>query len=105
MRREAKEASLRMRFIEWQPRCEVRHPPARKRFAALFLIALTAIIASASQDTAHAQDFQRIPIAYLSQAVETPPNLSNLELPPADEGVRGGQVAIEDNNTTGRFLK
>ena len=42
---------------------------------------------------------------YLSQIVERPPNLSNLELPPGDEGIRGGQVAIDDNNTTGRFLK
>ena len=44
-------------------------------------------------------------IAYVSQIVERPPNLSNLELPPADDGVAGGQVAIDDNNTTGRFLK
>lgn len=76
--------------------------PARKRFIAIAVIALTAIVAL--RDTAHARDVQRIPIAYLSQVLETPPNLSNLELRPADEGIRGGQVAIEDNNTTGRFL-
>jgi ABC transporter substrate binding protein (PQQ-dependent alcohol dehydrogenase system) len=81
----------------------VGRPPARKRFIALVLIAWTAI--AALRDAAQAQDFLRIPIAYLSQVVETPANLSNLELPPADEGIRGGQVAIEDNNTTGRFLK
>lgn len=79
--------------------------PARKCLIVLTLIALATIAPAALRDTAHAQHFQRIPIAYLSQVIETLPNLSNLELPPADEGIRGGQVAIEDNNTTGRFLK
>ncbi|MGZ9112627.1 MAG: ABC transporter substrate-binding protein [Rhodoplanes sp.] len=74
-------------------------------FTALSLIALAAIVSAALRDTAHAQDYQRIPIAYVSQIVERPPNLSNLELPPADDGAAGGQVAIDDNNTTGRFLK
>ena len=34
-----------------------------------------------------------------------PPPLSPLDLPPADEGVAGARLAINDNNTTGRFLK
>jgi ABC transporter substrate binding protein (PQQ-dependent alcohol dehydrogenase system) len=51
-----------------------------------------------------AQDFQRIPIAYVSQVLERPPALSNLDLPPPDEGIAGGQLSIQDNNTTGRFL-
>jgi ABC transporter substrate binding protein (PQQ-dependent alcohol dehydrogenase system) len=51
-----------------------------------------------------AQDFQRIPIAYVSQVLERPPALSNLDLPPSDEGIAGGQLSIQDNNTTGRFL-
>jgi ABC transporter substrate binding protein (PQQ-dependent alcohol dehydrogenase system) len=52
-----------------------------------------------------AQDVAVVRIAYLSQVVERPPKLSNLELPPEDEGVRGGQLAIRDNNTTGSFMK
>jgi ABC transporter substrate binding protein (PQQ-dependent alcohol dehydrogenase system) len=51
-----------------------------------------------------AQDFQRIPIAYVSQVLERPPALSNLDVPPPDEGIAGGQLSIQDNNTTGRFL-
>jgi ABC transporter substrate binding protein (PQQ-dependent alcohol dehydrogenase system) len=51
-----------------------------------------------------AQDFQRIPIAYVSQVLERPPALSNLDLPPPDEGIAGAQLSIQDNNTTGRFL-
>ena len=56
-------------------------------------------------DMAQAQEVERIRIAYIGQVVERPPRLSNLDLPPEDEGIAGGRVAVEDNNTTGRFLK
>ena len=48
---------------------------------------------------------ETVRIALLSQIVELPPKLSNLDLPPEDEGLRGGELAVRDNNTTGRFLK
>ncbi len=51
-----------------------------------------------------AADVQKIPIAYLVQVVERPPKLSNLDLPPDNEGLAGGQLSIKDNNTTGRFM-
>jgi ABC transporter substrate binding protein (PQQ-dependent alcohol dehydrogenase system) len=60
---------------------------------------------TASWGTPLAQDFRRIPIAYVSQVRERPPTLSNLELPPADDGVAGGQLSIQDNKTTGQFLQ
>jgi ABC transporter substrate binding protein (PQQ-dependent alcohol dehydrogenase system) len=53
----------------------------------------------------HAQEPEIVRIAYLSQVPERPPKLSNLDLPPDDEGVQGGRLAIKDNNTTGRFMK
>lgn len=34
-----------------------------------------------------------------------PPPLSPLDMPPADDGVAGARLAINDNNSTGRFLK
>ena len=52
-----------------------------------------------------AQGFATMRIAYLSQVAELPPKLSNFDLPPEDEGARGGHLAIKDNNTTGRFVK
>jgi ABC transporter substrate binding protein (PQQ-dependent alcohol dehydrogenase system) len=52
-----------------------------------------------------AQEPETVRIAYLSQVVERPPKLSNLDLPPEDEGVQGGRLAIKDNNTTGRFMR
>lgn len=42
---------------------------------------------------------------YLARELrETPPPLSLLDLPPGDDGVAGGKLAVNDNNTTGRFL-
>ncbi len=56
-------------------------------------------------DVAHAADEVEIRIGYISQVVDLPPNLSNLEVPPEDEGFAGGRISIRDNNTTGRFMK
>ena len=63
------------------------------------------VLALCSPAPGLAQDIAIVRIAYLSQVVERPPKLSNLELPPQDDGMRGGQLAIKDNNTTGRFMK
>lgn len=43
-------------------------------------------------------------LTYLQVEEEQPPTLSNLEPRPEDLGLAGAQVAIADNNTTGRFL-
>lgn len=45
-----------------------------------------------------------VSILYLEQRVERPPVLSNRVVWPEDEGQRGAELAIADNNTTGRFL-
>lgn len=44
-----------------------------------------------------------IRIAYLAQEREYVPALSNLDEPPADEGAAGADLALNDNNSTGRF--
>ncbi len=44
-----------------------------------------------------------IRVGYLSQQVELPPALSNLDETPIDEGLAGARLAIDDNNTTGKF--
>lgn len=43
-------------------------------------------------------------LAFLSQVVEQPPKISNLDVPPEDEGFAGARLSIADDNTTGRFL-
>ncbi len=42
-------------------------------------------------------------IGYLGQHVTVRMPHSYLDVPPADEGVAGARIAIDDNNTTGRF--
>lgn len=93
-----------MRKIVHEARFESGRLPVRSPLAAIAL-AIVWAVTFAFGDMTQAQPSERIPIGYLSQVVERPPNLSNLDLPPADEGVAGGQLAIADNNTTGRFLK
>lgn len=44
-------------------------------------------------------------LAFLSQAREIPPALSNLDQPPSDEGLAGATLGGADNAAGGRFLK
>lgn len=44
-----------------------------------------------------------VPIGYLVQEVKRPLPISRLNLPPQDLGVAGAEIALKDNNTTGRF--
>ncbi|GAB6140328.1 ABC transporter substrate-binding protein [Methylosoma difficile] len=53
--------------------------------------------------TAHAKDKQNINIAYLSLEQVLPPPASILDIPIKDWGVPGAELAIADNNTTGKF--
>ena len=45
-----------------------------------------------------------VAVHYLKQVVEAPPTLSNLDPIPDDLGLRGAELGLEDNITTGRFL-
>lgn len=71
---------------------------------ALLAGGLCASPAAFSQEAAPA-DLSTVRIAYLTQEIEHPPALSNLDEPPADEGLAGAHLAVADNNSTGRFLK
>ena len=59
-----------------------------------FCIAATPVLAA---------DPIEIGIGYLGKA-GVKPNLSLVELPAENDGVAGARLAIEDNNTTGKFL-
>ena len=67
-------------------------------------LCLAVIFSPTTKDSLAAGEAQEIPIAYLSQIVERPPKLSNLDIPPDNEGLAGGLLSIKDNNTTGRFM-
>lgn len=72
------------------------------RLGCRFLMAVAVVLFSVAWNGGAAATELRI--GYLSQVVERLPGLSNLDLPPADEGVAGGRLALADNNLTGRFL-
>ena len=57
----------------------------------------------ASPVTALAADPMEIGIGYLRRAT-VKPTLSLVEQPVADDGIAGARLAIDDNNTTGKFL-
>jgi ABC transporter substrate binding protein (PQQ-dependent alcohol dehydrogenase system) len=48
---------------------------------------------------------QKISILLARELRDRPPPLSLLDFPPKDDGVAGARLAVNDNNTTGRFLK
>lgn len=52
-----------------------------------------------------AEAVQKIVMVLAREQRDRLPPLSLLDFPPEDDGVAGGQLAISDNNTTGRFLK
>ncbi|BAM88251.1 conserved exported hypothetical protein [Bradyrhizobium oligotrophicum S58] len=65
------------------------------------LIGAIGLIAAAT--AASAAEPVDIAIGYLGRA-SVPQTLSPLDQPAADDGVAGARLAIEDNNTTGKFL-
>ena len=50
-------------------------------------------------------DVVTVPIGYLKQEVKRPIPLSRLNVEPEDLGIAGAEIALKDNNTTGRFTK
>lgn len=73
------------------------HHPAV--LAAAFALALAPGLPAQAQ-----QPKVEVPILYLRQEIELPPVLSNLDPVPEDLGLAGAEVALKDNQTTGRFL-
>jgi hypothetical protein len=59
---------------------------------------------AASTPAAQAGAVQKIAIVLARELRDRPPPLSLLDFPPQDDGVAGARLAINDNNTTGRFL-
>ncbi len=71
-----------------------RRPLAAMLLAAASLLFSTALLANVTTK-----------IGYLAQDVDTGPVLSNILPEPEDAGLRGVELAINDSNTTGKFLK
>lgn len=65
---------------------------------------VTALAASFAMLCSAAHAELAVSVAYLRQAVERPPVLSDLDPVPADEGIVGAELAINELQTTGAFL-
>jgi ABC transporter substrate binding protein (PQQ-dependent alcohol dehydrogenase system) len=52
-----------------------------------------------------AADVTEVPVGYLKQEVRRPIPLSRLHVEPEDYGIAGAEMALKDNNTTGKFTK
>ena len=61
--------------------------------------------APSSHESSHADQMQPIAIVFARELRDVPPPFSLLDVRPPDDGVAGARLAINDNNTTGRFLK
>jgi ABC transporter substrate binding protein (PQQ-dependent alcohol dehydrogenase system) len=72
-----------------------RRSQTTRRIRALVVAMLANLSMAAGADEIRA--------GYIQQARQLPPALSNLDTPPADEGLAGARLAIADNNTSGRF--
>jgi ABC transporter substrate binding protein (PQQ-dependent alcohol dehydrogenase system) len=61
--------------------------------------------ASATPAAPHATETIEVLIGYVKQEVKRPIPLSRLHVEPEDYGIAGAEMALKDNNTTGRFTK
>jgi len=61
--------------------------------------------APATPAAPQATEMIKVPIGYLKQEVKRPIPLSRLHVEPEDYGIAGAEMALKDNNTTGRFTK
>ena len=81
----------------------------RKRRFLLFFLGLTLAApngdAVAQGSGQKANDITQIPIAIVKAEQDRPLPISRLKIIPEDAGLRGAELAVKDNNTTGRFTK
>ena len=70
-----------------------------------FFLVLFALLQPLAANTLLAKGNMAIKIAYLMQTPKVRPALSNLDPVIENKGVWGAELAIEDNNTTGKFTK
>lgn len=73
----------------------------------LWLVAMVSPEPAAAQakGSNDAADVQKIAIVLAREERDRPAPLSLLDFPPPDDGVAGARLAINDDNTTGHFLK
>ena len=77
---------------------------ARRVLRSIIAIALVStVLLPLAARAADEEAAQTLRIGFLAEALKRLPPQPYLDAPPADEGVAGARLAIEDDNTTGRF--
>lgn len=99
----------------WTPQlrraCKSSWPQMRAAWALLFLLSAPLPVLAQTQPEEPAEPppsagaSATVPIAYLKQEVKRFIPLSRLNVEPEDVGIAGAEIALKDNNTTGRFTK
>ena len=82
--------------------------PRQRGFGATvvgFAIAAGLLVAGGAPTWAETTGTLNIPIGYLSEAIPDPEPLSLVEPEAPDRGLPGARLGIEDDNTTGKFLR
>jgi len=80
--------------------------PRPDRLSAASLVLATALAFAAVSAGAQAQNqAQKVVIGYLRAPLPARTPISLIERPAEDNGLAGAQLAVEDNNTTGKFTK
>ncbi len=71
-----------------------------------FAAAPPGVPSQTAPDAQQTADVAKLTVLYVRQLrPKRLPPLSLLDIPPKDDGLSGARLAIDDNNTTGRFLK
>lgn len=76
----------------------------RNRLAVIHFISFAFVFSFFTSFTIHAQPLT-IEVTYLKLRQQHAPALSNILKMPSDSGYQGANLAIEDSNTTGKFLQ
>jgi len=79
--------------------------PRRVMLTGALSVVLSAGSIPASAQQTDASTPATVDLAYITQLVDRAPPLSLLDTTPADEGLQGARLGIEDNNTTGIFTQ
>jgi hypothetical protein len=91
--------------LTWMCACLLAATPLRAADDQGWPIAPADSTPAPSAPSAPAAEMTEVPIGYLKQEVKRPIPLSRLYVEPEDYRIAGAQLALKDNNTTGRFTK
>jgi ABC transporter substrate binding protein (PQQ-dependent alcohol dehydrogenase system) len=92
-----------MSTFQPKPNRSFRFSPGRHAWQALYALFITALALFSAVAQAADADPLAVKVGVIHQA-HSRETISILDIPPADDFIAGAHMAMDDNNTTGRFL-